>query len=108
MKYRARILRLEHYRRQRLPPSHFVSVVKYPFGMDDGDVDRWLRDEVVCACGTIGCPELRIRILTSEPAPSVEAWEQWVKRQQARTPAETEAAREVWWRHYQGGFPDAS
>jgi hypothetical protein len=59
MRYRHRIVRLEEYRRTRLPPSHFLAIVCTPWDLDPVDEDEWLQT-LVCACGRVGCPELRI------------------------------------------------
>jgi hypothetical protein len=74
MRYRQRVARLEEYRRKRRPPSHFLSVVCTPWQMDGGAIDHWHREELACACGQVGCPELRVGALLPEKAPSVEAW----------------------------------
>ena len=74
MRYRQRVARLEEYRCKRRPPSHFMSVVCTPWHMNGGAIDHWLREEVACPCGTVGCPDLRIGALLPEKAPSVEAW----------------------------------
>jgi hypothetical protein len=73
MRYRQRIVRLEEYRRTRLPPSHFLPIVRTPWDLDHVDCDDWLQT-LVCACGQVGCPELRIGALLPEKAPSAQAW----------------------------------
>jgi hypothetical protein len=43
MKYRQRVMRLEGYRRTRLPPSHFVMSVRVPWDLPAGmDQETWL------------------------------------------------------------------
>jgi hypothetical protein len=75
MRYRQRVTRIEEYQRRRLPPSHFVMSVRVPWDLPAGmDQDTWLREEVTCACGQQGCPELRIGLVLPEKAPSAEAW----------------------------------
>jgi hypothetical protein len=75
MRYRHRIVRLEEYRRTRLPPSHFVMSVRVPWDLPAGmDQETWLQEEVLCTCGERGCPELRIGLVLPEKAPSPQAW----------------------------------
>jgi hypothetical protein len=74
MRYRQRVARLEECRRKRRPPSHFMNVVSTPWHMDGGAIDHWLREELACACGQLGCPERRIGALLPEKTPSVETW----------------------------------
>jgi hypothetical protein len=78
MRYRHRIVRLEEYRRTRLPPSHFLAIVCTPWDLDPVDEDEWLQT-LVCACGRVGCPELRIGALVPEKAPSAQAWSERVQ-----------------------------
>jgi hypothetical protein len=73
MRYRARMVRLEAYRRTRLPPSHFLSVVTYPWHLTYSDQERWLR-ELTCACGVVGCPLMQIGALLPQKAPSIKDW----------------------------------
>jgi hypothetical protein len=74
MKYRQRLLRLEMYQRKRNGSPHYVSVVHYPWDLPDGDCKSWLREELRCAYGQVGCPEMMIGLLAPAKAPSVEAW----------------------------------
>ena len=75
MRYRQRVMRIEEYRRRRMPPSHFVVSVHVPWDLPRGmNQDTWLREEVTCACGQRGCSELRIGLVLPEKAPSAEAW----------------------------------
>jgi hypothetical protein len=74
MKYRQRLIRLETYQRQRNGRPHHLSVVQYPWDLPDGDRDRWLREELPCVCGRVGCPLLTIGVLLPAKAPSAEAW----------------------------------
>ena len=67
----ARLRRLEERWRVK-PPSHHVAVARYPFDCDDRD--RWLLEELPCACGVIGCELMTIGMLAPEKAPSAEAW----------------------------------
>jgi hypothetical protein len=60
----------------RRQPPHHVSVVSYPWDLPDGDRDRWIRKELPCACGAIGCPEMTIGLVAPAKAPSAEAWSQ--------------------------------
>ena len=73
----ARLRRLEERWRVK-PVGHFLSVVRYPFDCEDRD--RWLREELPCACGAIGCPELAIGMLAPAKAPSDEAWSESVQQ----------------------------
>ena len=72
MSHRSRLARLEEYRRRRLPHSHHLSVVCYPFDCEDRD--RWIREELECACGVIGCPLMTIGYLGPAKAPSPDEW----------------------------------
>jgi hypothetical protein len=88
MSYRQRIIRLEEYRRKRLPPSHFLTIVRVPWPLPAGmDQLTWLEEQVMCACGLVGCPELRIGAILPEKA-SKEAWteeaQQYYRRRAAR------------------------
>ena len=74
MRDQQQVARLEEYRRKRRPPGHCLRVVSTPGHLDGGAIDHWLREELACACGQVGCPELRIGALLPEKAPSVEAW----------------------------------
>jgi len=75
MRFRQRIVRLEEYRRRRLPPDHFLTSVRVPWDLPPGmDTDTWLQTEVVCSCGQRGCPEMRIGAVWPDKAPSAEAW----------------------------------
>jgi hypothetical protein len=78
MKYLGRIIKLEQ---KYLPaPSHLISILQYPWSLPDGmDLDTWLRDEVTCSCGAVGCPLMRIGALIPEKASSVEAWGEQVR-----------------------------
>jgi hypothetical protein len=87
MRYRQRVTRLEEYRRTRLPPSHFLSIVRTPWDLDPADEDAWLQT-LVCACGQVGCPELRIGALVPEKAPSPEAWGERVQQYYAQRSAQ--------------------
>ena len=69
----ARLRRLEERWRVK-PLSHHVSVVRYPWDLPDGDRDRWLAEEVECACGVVGCERMTIGLVSPEKAPSAEAW----------------------------------
>jgi hypothetical protein len=84
MKYRQRLIRLETYQRQRNGRSHYLSVVQYPWNLPDGDRDRWLREDLLCACGQVGCPLLAIGALLPAKAPSAEAWTERVQAYYAR------------------------
>lgn len=42
---------------------HFLSVCRIPRGVPYADVPRWLREELCCPCGRVGCPALRIGLL---------------------------------------------
>jgi hypothetical protein len=71
----ARLARLEAYRRRRAPTNHLLTSVGVPWDLPPGmDADTWLQEEVTCACGHRGCPELRIGLVVPVKAPSAEAW----------------------------------
>jgi hypothetical protein len=81
MSLKDRVLRLEEYRRRRLPLDHFVSVVHIPWELPVGmDEETWLRTEVTCACGQQGCPETRFGLVVPEKAPLAEAWQAATRR----------------------------
>jgi hypothetical protein len=69
----ARLRRLEA-RWQPKPQSHHLTVVRYPWNLFHGDRDRWIREELPCACGVIGCPSLSIGLLSPAKAPSADEW----------------------------------
>jgi hypothetical protein len=73
MGYKARLQRLEAPQRRTGPVSHFVPAVFSPSHLHEAGEARWLRDEVICACGRRGCPELQVGVLLPEKAPSDEA-----------------------------------
>ena len=81
MRYRARVVKLEEYRRTRRPPSHVLSVVFQPW--EEPDRERWLAG-LTCPCGAVGCPELRIGALLPAKAPSAEAWQARVRQYASR------------------------
>jgi hypothetical protein len=56
-----------------------TTVVQYPWDLPDGDRDRWLREELPCTCGQVGCPLLTIGALFPAKAPSAEAWAERVQ-----------------------------
>jgi hypothetical protein len=74
MRHRQRLVRLEEHQRKRHGRPHHLSVVQYPWDLPDGDRDRWLREELPCVCGRVGCPLLTIGALLPAKAPSGEAW----------------------------------
>ena len=67
----ARLRRLEERWRVK-PPSHHVSVVRYPFDCDDRA--RWIREALPCACGVIGCELMTIGYFGPQKAASAEEW----------------------------------
>jgi hypothetical protein len=73
MRYETRLKRLEATRRQPGPVSHVVAVAFMPWHPDEPAEAQWLRDEVICACGRRGCPELQVGVLLPEKTPSDEA-----------------------------------
>ena len=75
MRYRQRVMRIEEYRRCRMPPSHFVVSVHVPWDLPRGmNQDTWLQEDVLCTCGQKGCHEVRIGLVLPDKAPSPEAW----------------------------------
>ena len=83
MRHQRRLARLEeHARQQRRTLSHVIPVARYPWRGDVPEAD-WLRS-LVCPCGRLGCPQLRIGALLPMPAPSGEAWAAEVRRYQER------------------------
>ena len=82
MRYRQRLRRLEGFRHQQLPSSHFLMIVRVPWHLAAGmDQATWLRDEVECNCGVRGCPTLRIGLVLPAKAPTAAAWaERYAKR----------------------------
>jgi hypothetical protein len=78
VKGRGRVGTLECYPRHRLPPSHLLPVVYDPW--PEADQERWVREEVVCAWGEKGCPQMAGGALLPENAPSAEMWTARVQR----------------------------
>jgi hypothetical protein len=83
MRYRHRIVRLEEYRRTRLPPSHFLSVVCTPWDLAHADLDDSLQT-LMCPYGQRGCPDLQIGALVPEKAPLAAAWSERVQAYNAQ------------------------
>jgi hypothetical protein len=76
----ARLARLEAYRRRRAPTNHLLTSVGVPWDLPPGmDADTWLQEEVTCACGQQGCPELRVGLVV----PEILAGTAWSERAQA-------------------------
>jgi hypothetical protein len=85
MRYRQRVTRIEEYQRKRLPLSHFLIPVRVPWNLPPSmDQATWPREEVPCTCGEQKCPEMRIRLMLPEKAPSIQAWTEWVQTYCAR------------------------
>ena len=76
MKYRQLTVRLEEYRRWRNGRPHHLSVCSIPGICPTGIAIVGFGEELPCACGQVGCPEMTIGILVPAKAPSVEAWAQ--------------------------------
>jgi hypothetical protein len=72
------------YQRQRHGRPHHLSVVQYPWPLPEGEQDRWIREDLKCACGQAGCPEMTIGVLVPAKAPSAEAWSARVQQYYAQ------------------------
>ena len=82
----SRLWRLEASQRRKAPTDHVISVLIYPRDLLHTDRERWLREEVTCACGTRGCLEMRVGALLPEKAPSAEAWAERAQQYYAPRP----------------------
>jgi hypothetical protein len=71
VRYEARLRRLETHRQR--PVSHFLSIVRIPWDVEEADEPDWLRG-LRCSCGQRACPQLRIGVILPEKAPSAEVW----------------------------------
>ncbi len=68
-----RITRLEGSACVRPTVEHFISVLRYPYGLHEGALQAWLTER--CRCdGTPECPGKRIGLLLPEAEPSPAAW----------------------------------
>jgi hypothetical protein len=74
MRHRQRLVRLETYQRQCHGRPHHLSIVKDPWELPDEDRARWLQEDLPCACGQVGCPDMTIGALLPGKTPSIEAW----------------------------------
>jgi hypothetical protein len=77
-----RISKLEQSTRVDAATQHFISVLRYPYGLSENELQAWLRERCRCDC-TPECPGKHIGLLLPEAEPSPEAWaekaQQWYR-----------------------------
>ena len=104
---RRRLRKLETIQRRRRPAPHFLSVLRWPASIEHAEVMAWLREEVRCPCGTVGCPELRVGLLAPEIIEDPEEWSRHYQAEAAKTPEQRQVERDAWYALHTGVWKDS-